>query len=38
LYLVWLLVAGHVLACSGAQNVQWWTKTCSDERLFCSDE
>jgi len=23
-----------VLTCSDAQNVQWWTKMCSDERLF----
>jgi len=26
--------AGLVLTCSDAQNVQWWTKMCSDERLF----
>ena len=26
--------AGLVLVCSDAQNVQWWTKMCSDERLF----
>jgi len=25
---------GLVLVCSDAQNVQWWTKMCSDERLF----
>jgi len=28
------LRSGHVLACSDAQNVQWSTKMCSDERLF----
>jgi len=26
--------AGLVLVCSDAENVQWWTKMCSDERLF----
>jgi len=25
---------GLVLTCSDAQNVQWWTKMCSDERLL----
>jgi len=25
---------GLVLTCSDAQNVEWWTKMCSDERLF----
>ena len=28
------MLAGLVLVCSDAQNVQWWTKMCSDERLF----
>jgi len=26
--------SGLVLACSDAQNVQWWIEMCSDERLF----
>jgi len=28
------LFTGHVLTCSYAQNVQWWTKMYSDERVF----
>ena len=26
--------SGHVLTCSDAQNVQWWTKMCGDERVI----
>jgi len=28
------LVRRLALTCSDAQNVQWWTKMCSDERRF----
>jgi len=34
IYIYIYIYTGLVLVCGDAQNVQWWTKMCSDERLF----